>query len=122
MNHDGNRPDPDSYPMEAALVRIEQWPIETTQDFRDVMAFARSLWTYPERWRVNGRRHTISTGGWWGNESIVAAMEANQMLQMVCAESWHRGGHYVYVVPRLREPNSGYHASAPVPHHNCVFR
>lgn len=103
------------YPTEATLRRIRRWPGRTIQDCIDAMDFAGRAWSYPDYWTKEddwpdpdllGRpctRYTFSTGGWSGNESIVAAIEKNQWLQMVGAWSWRRGGHYEYRFPVLKE-------------------
>lgn len=100
--------DSDGYPTDETLERIKAWPIETNNDFGAVMDFAGRAWAHYgiweciERWedpdwpRFPQRVYRFSTGGWSGNESIVAAIEANQMLQIFGAWSWQRGGHYEY--------------------------
>jgi len=105
--------DADGYPTEETLERIRSWPVESNADFEAVMDFAGAAWSYPDRWEKTGLwndpddwgiipprlRYVFSTGGWSGNESIVAAIEANQIVQMVGAWSWQRGGHYEYRFP-----------------------
>jgi hypothetical protein len=103
--------DADGYPTDETLERIRSWPIATNDDFAAVMDFAGSAWSYPDRWeRIDHwidpdwpsypkRVYRFSTGGWSGNESIVEAIEANAVLQMVGAWSWQRGGHYEYRLP-----------------------
>ena len=103
--------DPDGYPTEETLARIRDWPITSNADFAAVMDFAGDTWSYPDRWACIEaetdpdwpshpyRVYRFSTGGWSGNEDIVAAIEANQIVQMVGAYSWQRGGHYEYRFP-----------------------
>jgi len=104
--------DKDGYPTDETLERIKTWPIERNADFGAVMDFAGRAWSYPDCWERIGNcgltlitsdrpclRYVFSTGGWSGNESIVAAIEANQIVQMVGAWSWRRGGHYEYRFP-----------------------
>ena len=115
--------DPDGYPTEEALERIKVWPIKTMRDAADAMDFSGTLWSYPDAWTVveryedpdwpgspPKRQYTFSTGGWSGNESVVSAIEENQMLQILGPWSWRRGGHYVYRFPLPDglpwEPNS----------------
>lgn len=105
--------DADGYPSEETLERIATWPIETFTDFEAVMDFAGQAWSYPDRWKKerdwhdpdwpSGNpelRYLFSTGGWSGNESIVAAIERNTMVRVVGAWSWQRGGHYEYRFPQ----------------------
>jgi hypothetical protein len=98
----------DGYPHDIELERIRSWPLSVTADFEAVMDYVGRRWSYPDRWskeryktstdRVE-LRYEFSTGGWSGNESLVAAMEENQMLQTMGAYSWQRGGHYEYRFP-----------------------
>ena len=108
--------DRDGYPTEETLERIRTWTSPRLKGMVACMDFAGSAWAYPEAWvkddmavdeeRPKGWpvitfiRYTFSTGGWSGNESIVAAIEANQMVQLVGAYSWRRGGHYEYRFPK----------------------
>lgn len=102
----------DGYPTEATLRRIRRWPIRELKDFEAAMDFAGRAWSYPELWAKERwfddldrpgwspcLRYAFSTGGWSGNESIVAAIKANRMLETIGAWSWRRGGHYEYRFP-----------------------
>lgn len=108
--------DADGYPTEATLERIRAWPVKTSADFAAVMDFAGRAWSYPTHWECDPaftddetfigrpqRRYLFSTGGWSGNESIVGAIEANDIVQAIGAWSWRRGGHYEYRFPVDRE-------------------
>jgi hypothetical protein len=108
--------DADGYPTEETLERIRTWPTATLADMAAAMDFAGLAWSYPDLWKCDPdfrdpkwpsfprRRYVFSTGGWSGNESIVGAIEANQMLQMIGAWSWRRGGHYEYRFPLEETP------------------
>jgi hypothetical protein len=103
--------DADGYPTEETLDRIKSWPIKVAADFAAVMDFAGRAWSYPRYWKCDPafvdvdypsykrRRYVFSTGGWSGNEAIVSAIEANNMVQSIGAWSWRRGGHYEYRFP-----------------------
>jgi hypothetical protein len=102
--------DRDGYPTEETLERIRTWEIKTNADFAAVMDFAGRAWSYPQYWECDPaftepdwprpcRQYVFSTGGWSGNEDIVSAIEANQVLQAIGAWSWRRGGHYEYRFP-----------------------
>lgn len=86
----------DGYPSEQELQRIRDWPWEG--GFRSLMAYVRERWAYADAgyWEQHGDRFAISTAGWSGNESMVSALEDNQMFSMLCPVAWRRGGHYVY--------------------------
>lgn len=105
--------DKDGYPTDETLERIKTWPIVINTDFAAVMDFAGRAWNYPEGWvcepdfidpdwpnQLSQRRYVFSTYGWSGNESIIGAIEGNQVLQLVGAWSWRRGGHYEYRFPK----------------------
>lgn len=101
--------DRDGYPTDETLETIKAWPLESITDFEAVMDFVGRAWNYPDCW-IKTRdfvdidtgtahpvvRYVFSTAGWSGNESLVSAIEGNQMLQMIGAYSWKRGGHYEY--------------------------
>lgn len=88
--------DADGYPDERDLERIREWP---WADFPGLMEFVRSIWWMPEwGWRKHGAQYSISTGGWSGNESIIAALADNRLFWMTCWESSRRGGHYTFTV------------------------
>ena len=106
--------DADGYPTDETLERIRTWDIKTPADMAEVMDFAGRAWSYPKYWECNPafveddwtgpyRQYVFSTGGASGNESIVHAIEQNQMLQIIGAWSWRRGGHYEYRFP-IEEP------------------
>lgn len=109
--------DADGYPTDETLARIREWPIDTMAAAAAAMDFVGRAWSYPKYWECEAewpdpdwpshprRRYVFSTGGWSGNEDLVGAIEANQMLQMIGAWSWRRGGHYEYRFP-LPEPAS----------------
>ena len=103
--------DGDGYPTDDTLERIREWPVKTNDDFAAVMDFVGSAWSYPDSWECierwedpdwpsfPKRVYRFSTGGWSGNESIVSAIEGNDIVQGVGAWSWRRGGHYEYRFP-----------------------
>lgn len=72
--------------------------------FEEWLELAASCWngTMGEaRWhRTTGSLH-LTTGGWSGNEDVVAAMEANPVLWGACWLSSHRGGLHVFRPPEL---------------------
>jgi hypothetical protein len=95
--------DDDGYPTDEALDRIEKWGHEDTKGCFD---FVRSLWHWENSVWIEHRPNLFndkktdhimcfSTGGWSGNESLVAAMKNN----MWCCMRWllsKRGGYYEY--------------------------
>lgn len=90
------------YPTDEELERLTKW------DYNDApgwFAFAKEVgnyWPDDEFWdEVNGRYY-ISTGGWSGNEDIIAAMRENRVLWMFWWESHRSGGHYSFASSAVR--------------------
>jgi hypothetical protein len=86
--------------------------------YRELMAYVRERWNYADigYWAESGRRpaevrkyshrpgqryYDISTGGWSGNEDIIAALERNWMFMAICWQRSRTGGHYLFAVPPL---------------------
>ena len=100
--------DADGYPTEDELKRIEEW------DWRDpigLMEYVYSLWKYADwGWKRGGKRggnyYSISTGGWSGNEDLMAALERNQSFWMFNWVSSTRGGHYEFECKEFTETDS----------------
>lgn len=92
--------DGDGYPTAAALRRLSKWPAE---DLRGALEYAAGLWHWPNYVRRRGRRYTFITGGWSGNESVMAALERNLFLYAVCWEASFRGGKHIYELPKFAE-------------------
>ena len=102
--------DGEGYPTEETLRIIRDWPCLGLPDMEAVMDFVGQAWHWPEYWAKQTRwrdrrggsrrtRYVFSTSGWSGNESLVEAIEANALLQVIGAWSWRRGGHYEYRFP-----------------------
>lgn len=90
------------YPDEQALRFIRRYdtlknPIE---DLRD---FVIQNWHYEDYARSKGRFFELHTGGWSGNESIIAALEKSSkgMFWYVCWVKSERGGHFWFEIPKL---------------------
>jgi hypothetical protein len=105
LMHDDDLIDEDGYPTDNALeiVRIWHWI-----DAKGYFEFIRSIWWYPDwGWKEGEEAHDyrsgsivyryhISTGGWSGNESIVHAMQKNEMMWHMNWVQSRRGGHYIF--------------------------
>ncbi len=92
--------DENGYPTEEALRRLREWP---QNDPLGWFAFAKSMW-----WRADwgwtestllAGHHVfdVSTGGWSGNEEIIAAMRESPLWHQTW-EVIRRGGHYTFLV------------------------
>jgi hypothetical protein len=105
LMQDDDLVDEDGYPTDNALeiVRIWHWI-----DAKGYFEFIRSIWWAPDwGWKEKDEPHDfqkdqmvhryyISTGGWSGNESIIRAMQENQMMWTFNWVQSRRGGHYIF--------------------------
>ena len=97
--------DEDGYPTEYALELVENWH---WGDVRGWFDFIKSVWWMPDwGWHEHdaedeffaGRyvhRINISTAGWSGNESLIHAMQKNNILWITTWVQSRRGGHYIF--------------------------
>ena len=85
------------YPSDHALRTIKDWDYTK---IKSLMEFIYEHWEYGDScWKQRGRKFSISTGGWSGNESLIGAMQSNRMFWSICWEESRRGGHYKFEVP-----------------------
>lgn len=96
--------DADGYPTDATLRTIRRWP---WQDLRGLFAYVAAAWRYPDYVRHRGRRWRFATGGWSGNESLMAALMENRMARALAWQSSHRGGKTVWEVPKMDKTKPG---------------
>jgi hypothetical protein len=103
--------DEDGYPTEQALEVVEKWHWD---DISGWFKFINSIWHLSDwcwkeedelhEWSANLKhykdrivhRHYVSTGGWSGNESIIGAMQRNDMMWHLNWVQSRRGGHYIF--------------------------
>lgn len=90
------RDDETGYPTEEFLEAVKNWP---HSDSTGLMDEIKRAWMYSHYFRRRGRTYRLSTGGWSGNESIIAAMQSNQIFWGFCWVQSKRGGHYIFEVP-----------------------
>lgn len=89
--------DGNGYPAGQSLDVIRAWE----GDFAPLLEFVRRHWHWPNYFRQDGRKYELRTGGWSGNEELIAALEGCVMFWMFCWQSSERGGRYVFEVPEL---------------------
>lgn len=93
--------DEDGYPTEGALGLLSDWPWADPVGW---LALAEQLWSYPERFVRTEHpeyvEYRMSTGGWSGNEGVLAAMQKNAVLWGTCWDESTRGGHTVFRLKR----------------------
>ena len=90
--------DEDGYPTAKAIATIVNWDWNLLPE---LFAFMKSLWKYPEAFDMETDEkgvttYAVSTIGWSGNESLIAALEKNTMAWTLSWKSSTRGGHYVF--------------------------
>lgn len=98
---DGELLDEDGYPTELALQRIRSW--EHEKGWGAALDYIRELWwggemLWTEKQRGDRRVCDVSTGGWSGNEDLIAAMRGNFLLWSTVFLAHRRGGHYVFEI------------------------
>jgi hypothetical protein len=110
--------DDDGYPTGDALEAIELWD---WKDARGWFKFIEGLWHLrswgwsehdePHEWSSWDNqykdkivhKYEISTAGWSGNESIIRAMENNEMMWHLNWEQSRRGGHYIFELKEFND-------------------
>jgi hypothetical protein len=105
--------DKDGYPTDETLAVIRCWSYE--EGFWTLMEFVKEAWS-DYGWLENcpskiepifkgeeddGRYWCGATGGWSGNESILAALEHNVMFSALCWNASVRGGYHEYHIPKM---------------------
>jgi len=102
--------DEDGYPTDAAIDVVQLWH---WSDARGWFKFIESIWYFHDwGWKENEEPHEwhrldqykdkivhryyISTAGWSGNETIIRAMQKNEMMWHLNWVQSRRGGHYIF--------------------------
>jgi len=97
--------DDDGYPTDAALKIVEIWH---WSDPKGWFEFINSIWHLRSWGWSEGEeqhdwdkdeqvyRYNISTAGWSGNESIISAMQSNDVMWHTTWVQSRRGGHYIF--------------------------
>jgi len=103
--------DIDGYPTEEFLERIRTWELPVKESAQRLLRFIEDGgWYYPEWFRAvdwNDRIWIVSTGGWSGNEDVIAALHENtSFFWNFCFMSHRRGGHYMFET-EVRRRSSG---------------
>ncbi len=102
--------DDDGYPTDEFLDAVKNWECGKN-DYKELMEFIKSGWHFAEwGFHCNDATDTlddevfeyrVSTGGWSGNEDLIAAMRANFMFWSICWVQARRGGHYIFHVKKV---------------------
>lgn len=95
--------DDDGYPDEEDLQQVRDHAGFQPEDACALLEQVRSLWHWPNYATVtqvgDKLRHEFCTGGWSGNESLIAALEDNTMFWLRWWQLSERGGRYVFETP-----------------------
>jgi len=106
--------DVDGYPTDETIDAIREWDYH---DFPALMEFVARAWKwgglenkpsiieplFDRDYQDDGNWWCGATGGWSGNESLVAALDENMMFAALCWRASIRGGYHEYYVPPLEE-------------------
>lgn len=93
--------DADGYPTSAALTHVRNWPWEDPKgwfSFIETLWYMRSFGACAEQAPEGVLTVKLSTCGWSGNEGLIRAMQANEVLWEATWRSSRAGGHYVFEV------------------------
>jgi|SRR5882672_12409106 len=93
-----------SYPTDEEIERIKTWPHD---DLLNLMNFVSLVWSDMGTMTRKGRTFRCVTGGWSGNQEILAALQENVMFWTLCWESSNRGGRHIFRVPKIEPGPNG---------------
>lgn len=99
--------DADGYPTEETLAAIRVWP---WQDVNALLDFIAEAWHWPDfvsrelrpeeasivHAEPEDRYLRLATGGWSGNEDLIAALRENMMARALTWRLTARGGLHIY--------------------------
>lgn len=108
--------DADNYPCLKDLERIAKWDI-LTQGIDGLLALVQENTNWADRQiQQSGKnviRYVYHTGGWSGNEDVIAALRRNFLFWSMFWEKSTKGGHYYFKIKKRqvfgwshRRPNS----------------
>jgi hypothetical protein len=85
------------YPTEEQLNRILSWKAE---NYQELPAYVASLWAYPDLAKETcPGLWVFATGGWSGNEDLLAAMRKSEAWHRLVWDSLHvPGGLFIVAV------------------------
>jgi len=89
------------YPSDEDLQVIESWP---PPKYEELLEYVQRRWYYGENYcQQQGSIWVLNTGGWSGNESLVAALRANHVFWSICWMKSERGGRYEFDIPDIED-------------------
>lgn len=98
--------DQEGYPTEKQLNTVQKWKVNY-DNMGDFIEYLRDIWHFPD-WgiRLSGKRVLkleLHTGGWSGNEDIMAALRKNHLFWALYWERSDRGGHYYFTIRKFKK-------------------
>jgi len=72
--------DSDGYPTDHTLKTIREYQTHNKEDRKELLEFCMEAWKYDDYVSQKNERYSFSTGGWSGNEDIIAAMMKNHIF------------------------------------------
>lgn len=94
--------DLDGYPTEETLHTITFWGINNIEDVRSLIQYVEEAWNDIGSIRreivEDDEAIVLCTGGWYGNERIIQALEDNDVFKYRCWHSSYRGGRFIYLI------------------------
>jgi len=84
------------YPTDETLVQIEKWD---ACDPEGLIEFIAEAWHSAGIVRRSGYVMEFITGGWSGNESLIAAYKSNSFAWSLCWVMSQRGGLHRFEIP-----------------------
>ena len=93
--------DDDGYPTEQALQLARE--MSCTESAESPYDSLQEIWHWPDlvKMKIGSQELELHTGGWSGNEEIIAAL-SESMFWQVCWMRSERGGHYYFDLNKLK--------------------
>lgn len=104
MENNEDLMDEDGYPTEQCLEMIKKWPVNgNPHEDKKLMDFIRPLWNWDKDFFVEEKKedgiwYTLITGGWSGNESLIGALQDNNIFRLLYWELSERGGLFKFKI------------------------
>ena len=100
-NKEGRMLDINHYADKASLIQIREWDI-LTQGVQGLLDLVEENTNHSD-WSISitGKRvlrFQYHTGGWSGNEDVIAALRQNWLFWAMCWQKSTRGGHFYFKI------------------------
>jgi hypothetical protein len=83
------------YPTKSQIQYIIQYDINYNP-VCELLDYIESLWHWTEYFKRTKHTLSLCTGGWSGNEDIIAALQDNFLFWTMYWDSTHSGGEYKF--------------------------